>query len=215
MKKYSTQLAGLILAGGRSRRMRFVDKSFKKIGNNFLLDYSILRLSLQLDLILINSNVMNNKKLYNNCNILKDCFKGHLGPLAGILTGLKWIKKHKKNISWLITIPVDSPFFPENLVEKFFSNKTKSKIVLAQSSDRIHPVFGMWHIDLLYPLEDALLKNVRKIDDFTKLFKIKVVKFPFIDYDPFFNINNEDDLTKATEIYNLIKLKGEKKDEFC
>ena len=26
-------------------------------------------------------------------DVVKDCIKGYLGPLAGILTGMKWLKK--------------------------------------------------------------------------------------------------------------------------
>ena len=41
-----------------------------------------------------------------------------------------------------------------------------------------------------------------KIDEFTKNFKTKVVNFPIIDYDPFYNINNLEDLSVAEEIHD-------------
>ena len=69
----------------------------------------------------------------------------------------------------------------------------------------------MWNIELIEPLKKALDNNIRKIDEFTKNFKFKVVNFPIIDYDPFFNINNEEDLLKAEQIYKLIleqKIRG-------
>ena len=40
---------------------------------------------------------------------------------------------------------------------------------------------------------------------------MKVVNFEIIDYDPFFNINNEDDLVEANKISKLIALKGRNK----
>ena len=38
-------------------------------------------------------------------------------------------------------------------------------------------------------------------NNFTKKFKTKVVKFPIIDYDPFYNINNLENLKEARKIY--------------
>ena len=95
------------------------------------------------------------------------------------------------------------------MVDKFFLNLQAEKVIVAQSNNRVHPVFALWSIDLLEPLENSIDKEVRKIDDFTKKIKMKVVNFPIIDYDPFFNINNKDDLFKARKIHHLIKTPGE------
>ena len=47
-----------------------------------------------------------------------------------------------------------------------------------------------------------VLKNdQRKIDSFTKKFKTRVVNFPDIGYDPFFNINTPNDVEIAEKIY--------------
>lgn len=211
LKNNKKLVAGLILAGGKSRRMNFNDKTFKKIDNKSLLQISIERLSPQVDLIAINSNTIGDKEEFQEIKILNDCIEGHLGPLIGLLTGLIWLKDNKMQHKWLMTVPVDSPFFPLNIVEKFFSNLQEEKVIVAQSNNRIHPVFALWSIDLLEPLKHSINKQVRKIDDFTKKIKMKVVNFPFIDYDPFFNINNEDDLFKAKKIHHSIKILGENK----
>jgi molybdopterin-guanine dinucleotide biosynthesis protein A len=44
------------------------------------------------------------------------------------------------------------------------------------------------------------MEGGRKIDLFSKKIKTRVVNFPFIGYDPFFNVNNLDDLKKAEGI---------------
>jgi molybdopterin-guanine dinucleotide biosynthesis protein A len=210
LKRYNNQtIVGMILAGGKSRRMNFNDKSLQKINKYSLIDRVIVRAKKQVDYLLINSNSDHIKNNYNEYIVIKDTIKGNLGPLAGVLTGLEWIKKKDSEINWLITFPVDSPFFPSDLVDIFLSHVNEEQIIVAESNSRIHPVFAMWNKDLIPYLKETLNNRNLKIDEFTKNFKMKVVKFPFIDYDPFFNINNQDDLIKAKKIEQLITAKGD------
>ena len=199
----------MILAGGKSRRMNFNDKSLQKIKKYSLIDRVIVRAKKQVDYLLINSNSDHIKNNYNEYIVIKDTIKGNLGPLAGVLSGLEWIKKKDSEINWLITFPVDSPFFPTDLVDIFLSHVNEEQIIVAESNSRIHPVFAMWNKNLIPYLKETLNNRNLKIDEFTKNFKMKVVKFPFIDYDPFFNINNQDDLIKAKKIEELITAKGD------
>ena len=199
----------MILAGGKSRRMNFNDKSLQKINKYSLIDSVIVRAKKQVDYLLINSNSDHIKNNYNKYIVIKDTIKGNLGPLAGVLSGLEWIKKKDSEINWLITFPVDSPFFPTDLVDIFLSHVNEEQIIVAESNSRIHPVFAMWNKNLIPYLKETLNNRNLKIDEFTKNFKMKVVKFPFIDYDPFFNINNQDDLIKAKKIEELITAKGD------
>lgn len=191
----------MILAGGKSRRMNFNDKSLQKINKYSLIDRVIVRAKKQVDYLLINSNSDHIKNNYNEYIVIKDTIKGNLGPLAGVLSGLEWIEKKDSEINWLITFPVDSPFFPTDLVDIFLSHVNEEQIIVAESNSRIHPVFAMWNKNLIPYLKETLNNRNLKIDEFTKNFKMKVVKFPFIDYDPFFNINNDDDLKIARNIY--------------
>ena len=199
----------MILAGGKSRRMNFNDKSLQKINKYSLIDRVIVRAKKQVDYLLINSNSDHIKNNYNEYIVIKDTIKGNLGPLAGVLSGLEWIEKKDSKINWLITFPVDSPFFPTDLVDIFLSHVNEEQIIVAESNSRIHPVFAMWNKNLIPYLKETLNNRNLKIDEFTKNFKMKVVKFPFIDYDPFFNINNQDDLIKAKKIEELITAKGD------
>ena len=210
----SELVAGIILAGGESRRMNFKDKSFKKINKITILDLVIERSLKQVDKLAINSNNIDPNKDYKGLTVLKDTIQGSLGPLVGVLTGFEWMKSINKNYKWLATFPVDSPFFPIDLVDTFFLNLKDENIIVAKSNKRIHPVFALWNIDLMESLRKSIDENTRKIDDFTKKNKIKVVNFRIIDYDPFFNINNKDDLLKANKINELIARKGIR-DEFC
>lgn len=215
MKINNKNIAGLILAGGLSRRMFFKDKSLKTICSKPLIEIVLKRAKSQIDVVGINTNNLKFAQMYKNNFILKDCIKGNLGPLVGILTGLKWLKLDFPEINWLVTFPVDTPFFPSNLISKIFNNLEDELIISVMSNNRIHPAFAAWNVELTHNLEKSILKKKLKIDEFTKNFKMKVVNFENIDYDPFFNINNEDDLNIARKIYkNHMKYKGEI-DEFC
>ena len=61
--------------------------------------------------------------------------------------------------------------------------------------------FSLWKANIENHLEKQILSGVRKIDDFTKKLKTRVVNFSVIGYDPFFNINDTDDFKIAKEIY--------------
>ena len=191
------KIGGIILSGGKSRRMKS-DKSLKKINNIPLIEVVIEKSMKQLDYIFINSNNFENYNFKGtDIDVVKDCIKGYLGPLAGILTGMKWLKKKKSNFTHLMSFPIDSPFFPNNLVSEFLIYKDKYDIISANSGNRNHPVFSLWHLKLEEDLEICIKNGTRKIDEFTRKKKTKVVKFKNFGYDPFFNINTEHDLSIA------------------
>ena len=195
-------VVGVILSGGLSRRMG-EDKSEKKIEGKSLIELIIKRSENQVKKIIINSNKKNNTFSKLGCGvIIEDCIEGNLGPLVGILSGLKWVMENCET-NWLAIFPVDSPFFPLNLVSKFLEESEDNDILIAKSLGRIHPVFSMWRVNLnlVNELELFLKNNERKIDVFTKKFKTRVVNFPDIGYDPFFNVNTPEDFSKAQLIY--------------
>ena len=194
-------VAGIILSGGLSRRMGD-DKSKKKISGKTLLQLVLDRSKEQVDKIVLNSNKPINDLVIKKTHIeiIKDCISGNLGPLVGILSGIKWARK-KECYNWLASFPIDSPFFPDDLVSKFLESSKNYDVLLAESYGRVHPVFSMWKLDIEVLLEESLNNGIRKIDEFTKKIKTGVVNFPDIGYDPFFNVNTLEDLKKAEDIF--------------
>ena len=45
-----------------------------------------------------------------------------------------------------MVFPVDSPFFPNNIVESFVDGLKDQKIIMAKSNNKLHPVFSMWNV---------------------------------------------------------------------
>ena len=200
-------ILGAILAGGQSKRMG-KDKLFLEFNNKKLIEYTIDKVKKYLKKIIIITNQDNEFFSKNNLTTVKDCIEGQLGPLVGILTAMKWAKENLSKCSWIATFPCDTPFFPESIIKRFIeeSEKKESLILCASSHGRKHNIFGLWSLDLYEKLKDDLInKKVRKVQDWTEKNKIKNLEFKFKDYDPFFNINTEEDLEFAKKLSKKIK----------
>jgi len=200
-------ILGAILAGGQSKRMG-KDKLFLEINNKKLIEHTLDKIKKYLKKIIIITNQDNKFFFENNLTTVKDCVEGQLGPLVGILTAMKWAKENFSKCSWIATFPCDTPFFPESIIKRFIeeSEKKESLILCASSHGRKHNIFGLWSLDLYEKLKDDLInKKVRKVQDWTEKNKIKNLEFKFRDYDPFFNINTEEDLEFAKKLSKKIK----------
>ena len=200
-------ILGAILAGGQSKRMG-KDKLFLEINNKKLIEYTINKVKKYLTDLIIVTNTDNEFFLKNNLTTVKDCIEGQLGPLVGILTAMKWAKENSSKYSWIATFPCDTPFFPEIIIKNFIqeSKKKESLILCASSHGRKHNIFGLWSLELYDKLKNDLVnKKIRKVQDWTEKNKIKNLEFKFKDYDPFFNINTEEDLKIAKQLSLNIK----------
>jgi len=195
----------VILAGGQSRRFGGGYKTLYKFNNTSLLNRIIKNLN-KLDIeIVLNVNSDENGFSKTGLNLIKDEIENFQGPLAGIHSSMKWILKNKKNIEWIFTSPSDTPFLYADLINKFFNTKYKqnTKIILAQSSNKTHPVIGFWHISLINSLEEFLQKKSRKIMDWVNEQNYELLNFENNNY--FFNINSKTDLIKAIKIEKSLK----------
>jgi len=200
-------ILGAILAGGQSKRMG-KDKLFLEFNNKKLIEHTIDKVKKYLKKVIIITNQDNEFFFKNNLTTVKDCIEGQLGPLVGILTAMKWAKENLSKCLWIATFPCDTPFFPESIIKNFIeeSEKKESLILCASSHGRKHNIFGLWSLDLYDKLKDDLInKKVRKVQDWTEKNKIKNLEFKFKDYDPFFNINTEEDLEFAKKLSRKIK----------
>jgi len=200
-------ILGAILAGGQSKRMG-KGKLFIEFNNKKLIEHTIDKVKKYLKKVIIVTNKDNEFFSKNNLTTVKDCIEGQLGPLVGILTAMKWAKENLGKCSWIATFPCDTPFFPESIIESFIeeSKKKESLILCASSHGRKHNIFGLWSLDLYDKLKDDLTNHkVRKVQDWTEKNKIKNLEFKFKDYDPFFNINTEEDLEFAKKLSKKIK----------
>lgn len=201
-----SNIVGVILAGGLATRMGGGDKCLQQLGNKTLLDKVIERAKPQVDKLLLNVNGDLNRFDHIDLPKASDVVEGYAGPLAGLLTGMTWAKEHCPKAEWLLSIAADTPFFPEDLVTQLQAQAQQqhAKIAVAESDDKIHPVFGLWHLSLMEDLRTALVdEDIRKIFRWMKRHPWTAVNFPCADeIDPFFNINSPEDLARARALYD-------------
>ena len=113
--------AGVILAGGRSRRMGGGDKCLQPLGGEYLISHVITRARSQVDALAINANGDPGRFADFGLPVIQDGVEGFAGPLAGVLAGLDWAAEAAPSSVWLATFACDAPFFPLNLVTRLWA----------------------------------------------------------------------------------------------
>lgn len=200
---HKTDICGVILAGGQSRRMGGGDKCLATLGGRTLLHYSLDAAESQVGPILINSN--SDPILFSEYGypVVPDVVRGFVGPLAGILTGMEWARVNAPQCNWIMSFASDAPFIPYDLAQRMMVKVENdgADIACASSGGRFHPVFAIWPIRLAGSLRNAIVdEGVRKVDHWTASHKLTVVEYQSVGLDPFFNINNPEDLELAAKL---------------
>ena len=191
----------LILAGGKSSRMGR-DKAFLDLGGETILERILRRLRLQVSEVSLNAPALLSDP--KGLRLVPDIIPGQMGPLAGILSGLRDLEVRRSEASHLLVVPSDSPFFPENLVARLEAGVDHPRtIVVASSGGRQHPVFGLWPVALANDLQAWLsAPENRRITAYLSRHQVVTVDFDPIEtrrgpLDPFFNINTPEELAEA------------------
>ena len=198
-------ILGVILAGGKSKRFG-QDKSEVKLGDKTLLEHTLHKIKSKFSKIIIVSN----RKVLKNYTIIEDCIDGQLGPLVGVLSAMKYIKKNNFSYNWVATFPCDTPFFDIYIIEEFFkvSKLNDSLLYFVKSKEKRHNIFGLWSLKLIETLEkDIIQNNYRKVEKWANKAGVKIINVSYDGTDPFFNINTQEDLIEAEKI-----LKNQKHD---
>ena len=200
-------ILAVVLAGGQSKRFG-EDKNQAKLGNLTLLEHVLAKVTKKFEKILIISNQNLNLKTLNSITIIPDCIQGNLGPLVGVLTAMKWIKKNNKQYQWIATFPSDTPFFDTSIIEKYKNriNLNESLLYFARSNQKRHNIFGLWSVKLMDTLENDLINNnFRKVEKWADKIGVETINVKIDKFDPFFNINTKTDLKEAEKILKEYK----------
>jgi molybdopterin-guanine dinucleotide biosynthesis protein A len=97
--------------------------------------------------------------------VIADAIAGFPGPLAGILAGLLWARTHHPGASHVLSVPCDTPFLPQDLVERLSGDlaQSRAEIAVARDSETVHPVVGLWPLTSAERLADAIHSSVRSV----------------------------------------------------
>lgn len=180
----------VILAGGRSSRMGGGDKALAPLLGRPMLAHVLARVAPQCACILINSN--SEPELFERFGlpVAGDVTGGFQGPLAGLLTGMRWAQ----GATHMLSVACDTPFLPHDLAARLAEALTNADIAIAADSERAHPVIGLWPVALAARLEADLRGGTRAMHRWLSQFHVAEVCF---DVRHFRNINTAQDLHAA------------------
>ena len=155
-----TKVAGVILAGGRARRMNNQDKGLMKFKGRPMVSYALAALAPVVDYVFINANRNIDQYRQFGCPVISDQTDSFDGPLAGVLTAMI-----HADADILVVLPCDSPLIKTEHLQKLLSTRAENNADVAVAFDglRIHPVFFAVKTALQDSLQDYLAGDQRKV----------------------------------------------------
>ncbi|HZH58450.1 MAG TPA: molybdenum cofactor guanylyltransferase [Metabacillus sp.] len=151
-----TQIIGVLLAGGESRRFG-QPKAFAEYSGKFFWQHSMqaLKETTERQLIISHQNLLKRFKEETGQIVLTDDpkFKGD-GPMAGIYTAMKY-----EMSEWYMILSCDIPLISAELVHRLQTFITSDKkIIIPNIEGKLHPLVGVYHYSV-YPLIERQLEN--------------------------------------------------------
>jgi molybdopterin-guanine dinucleotide biosynthesis protein A len=211
MAEPRNDITGLLLAGGQSRRMGGGDKGLQDLAGKPMLVHVRDRFAPQVGRMVLNANGDPARFAPFGLPVVADTVEGFVGPLAGILAGLRWSAAAAPGARFVASVSTDAPFLPLDLVARLAAalESSPGSIALARSSDELHPVIGLWPVALADDLEAHLKAGLRKVLHWTDRHGTIPVDFALVriggeTVDPFFNANTPDELAEARRLLEQV-----------
>jgi molybdopterin-guanine dinucleotide biosynthesis protein A len=178
-----------ILAGGKSTRFNRLDKASIKLGHKRLIDHILDKFSVGTQEVIISGTTSYETGL----TIIPDDPKFN-GPAAG----LSALAKYFNASDTFITVPLDTPFLPVDLLPRLTEMGPTS---VAKTDDGLHPTIGIWApttLDTYFAkLEAGANPSLHKVAE-----ECLSKHVEFSNAVEFMNINDDRDLALA---HNLLK----------
>lgn len=218
MSSVEDMTCGVILAGGRARRMmpdnpRGGDKALVSLGGEPLIAHVVRRVAPQVSRLLINANGDHSRFSAFGRPVIADAVED-CGPLAGILAAMDWALANAPACSSLLSVSTDTPFLPKDLLQTLRDASPKQASptlapAIAMSAGRSHPVVGLWPLALRDTLQRTLDEGRLSVEKFAT--SVQAIAVPFtlrtignLTLDPFFNANTPGELAQAEDIVALV-----------
>ena len=193
------RIHGIVLAGGESRRMGR-DKALVRLDGLRLVDRTVARLVPQVAALAVSRHAGGLDGLPPGVALVTDGAGAHAGPLAGLLAGLDWVAARDPAATHAVTVPVDAPLLPDDLVARLSEARAAAgaDAAVALSGDRRHSVTALWPVSARGVLRAALeVEELRRVGLFLDRLGPAEARWPCEPHDPFLNVNQPDDLAAA------------------
>lgn len=193
-------MTSIILAGGKSSRLGR-SKALQVIEGKSLIQWVVDRLAILSTEIIIATAHGEAIPCSSAARIktVADIYPGK-GPLVGIYSGLI-----ASSSSQAIVVGCDMPFLSVSLLEYMTQNLGESDVALPRIGEMVEPLCAVYSKNCLAPIQELLEQNELGISKLFSMVKVKYVEEDEINsFDPehlsFFNINSQDDLTRAKRL---------------
>lgn len=193
--------AGVILAGGQSRRMDGNNKALIDLAGDRLIDRAITRLSQQCSPVAVSVREDAAWTETLEVPIILDTSEGGAGPLAGIVSAMEWAQGLTPEVDWVMTVPVDVPLFPADLCTRLTASD--ADVVIAASRERAHYTVAAWRPRLAQHGTKSLSAGTRAVHAFQEELNTQQIEWSIADHDPFLNINTPDDLEGVRRLLDV------------
>lgn len=167
MNPLHTDIAGVVLAGGKSRRMR-QDKALLTSEGETFISRVVKTLEQRFVHVFISANITGRYAFLDH-PIVPDVFEDS-GPLGGIHAVLKTIPTE-----YLFTVTCDVPFITTEVIDAITEKAEPNVVVIADDGTHIHPLIGLYPKTVSHDLEHFLKSGKRKVQEFLKVVTHKTV----------------------------------------
>lgn len=190
------KFAGVILAGGKSRRFGEPKAFAFKAGLPFY-HYSLQALEpFVSELVIVTSTALWPSFLREPISetIITDVkeYQGQ-GPLAGIYSAMEHIKA-----DWYIVNPIDVPFIEQGVIDELLSTiRPGIQAVVPISKGVTQPLIGVYHSSVKETIKQQLELGYLSLHGLLDLLKVQYIS---LEYEtPFININSKADYLQFIE----------------
>jgi molybdopterin-guanine dinucleotide biosynthesis protein A len=180
----------VIIAGGRSARMGS-EKLLLTVGGRSIFDRQLAILPVP---VAINANGDLSRFSGLSIPVIPDEPGRPPTPLTGLHAALRWASSAHDAV---LTVPSDCPFLPDDLHFRLASGALPA---VAASGGQTHFITGLWPVNLLPLIEDAMDKGLMRVMDWVALSSASIVTWPSEPYDPFMNVNTPEELSIAEKV---------------
>jgi len=190
-EEHEVRVSGVILAGGRGRRMGGADKGWIELDGKPLVRRVLDRFAPQVDEVLISANRNLERYAALGARVIQDALPHFAGPLAGLHAA-----STAARFDLVATVPCDSPLLPLDLVARLAEALAKSNadVAVVRASGRIHPVFLLCRKHVLGRLHNDIAAGGKRLQEWVQRTSHVVVDFE--DERAFCNVNEPADLAK-------------------
>ena len=119
----------------------------------------------------------------------------HIGPIGGIVTGLKYSKT-----DWNLIVGCDMPFIDIKLLDLFINKKKNTNVMVPMYLNKLEPLFSFYHKSCVNRIDISIKNKNYKLLDLLKGLNMETIELDgyLLNHDnPFRNLNTLEEFHKS------------------